>query len=211
MRKPLFLAALAATVSVCCAQAPHARAQQRPVAPTIAILDMTYIYENHQGFQARRDSLKHDAERTEGELKQERDAIKQLAAGLQDFRSGTLEYKQLEEQIAKREAELKVRLQLQQKEFMQREAKIYWLVYQEILDEVRNYSERNGIALVLRFNGDPIDPDNPPEVVKQLNKPVVYYNRAIDITPVILERLHARQPSATRPPQSVPPQSVPRR
>ena len=45
----------------------------------------------------------------------------------------------MEEEIARREADLSVKVQLQRKEFLMREAKIYNTIYQEIEQEVDYY------------------------------------------------------------------------
>jgi len=43
--------------------------------------------------------------------------------------------------------------------------------------------------LVLRFNGDQINPNRPEEILKAINKPVVSQNN-IDITPDVLALLN---------------------
>ena len=80
---------------------------------------------------------------------------------------------------------------------MEREAKIYYTVYQEVNDEVKYYSDRNGITMVLRFNGDPVDVNNRESVMREINKPIVYQN-GVDITPKILEALNKRTPVANK-------------
>lgn len=210
--------ALAAGIVACLVQFAAAQAP-RPPQPTVAIIDMTYIFEKHPGFQARRNSLRAEVEQAEVDVKARQEEIKKLVDRLNDFNPGTPEYKQLEEEITKRDADLKVKVQLSKKDFLLHEAKMYYTVYQEISDETRMYAERNGIQLVLRFNGDQIDMNNPQEVLKELNKAVVYSHPSIDITPIIVEQIERRQghPAATtgaRPPvQQVPgaPGAPPRR
>jgi outer membrane protein len=188
----------------------HAQAQS---PGNVAIVDLAYIFEQHQGFKVRSDALKGEAETAEAVLKREGEALRQLVDKLNEFKPGSPEYKQMEEEIAKREADLKVKLHIQRKEFIQKEAKVYYTVYQEIFQEVQAFCQANGIMLVLRFDGNSIDPDNPPEVVKQMQKLVVYNDRQIDITPIILERLARRQPTAQvpgnqgvrQPPAGIPP------
>lgn len=200
-------AALAAPASLALAQGPPSHAGM----PNIAIIDLTYIFENHQGFLARRESMRAEVQRAEDEVKRSRDEMKRLADKLEGFKPGSPEYKQLEEELSRLSANLNVNMQLKKKDFLLTEAKMYYAVYQEILDEVKLFAERNGIALVLRFNGEPIDTDNPQEVLKELNKSVVYHNRSIDITPIVLEQLNRRQANTNigaRPPanqQQVPP------
>ena len=210
-----FQVALATGIVACFASSAAAQA---PAPPSVAIIDMTYIFEKHPGFQARRDQLRGLVEQAENDVKGRQEELKKLVDRLNEYNPGTPEYKQLEEEITKRDADLKVKVQLSKKEFLLQEAKMYYTVYQEIADETRMYAERAGIQLVLRFNGDQIDTNNPQEVLKELNKAVVYSNPSIDITPIVLQQIERRQgqPAATtgaRPVQQVPgaPGAPPRR
>jgi hypothetical protein len=96
---------------------------------------------------------------------------------------------------------MNVRIQLQRKEFLVREAKIYNQVYQEIAKEVEMFAAANGISAVLRVNGDQVDPNDPQAVLQNINRQVVYFSRNLDITGVILDRLNrdAGRPAAQDP------------
>lgn len=198
MKRLIWIATLvAAVLTVSTASTAVAQGQpQQSYAPGVAIIDLTYIFENHPGFQARRDAMRQEVEQAEQEVKTRRDEMRKLAERLESFRAGTPEYKQLEEELSRRSADLNVSTQLKKKDFLLSESKMYYTVYQEVLDEVRFYAERNAVNLVLRFNGEPIDTSKPEEVLKELNKSVVYYNTSIDITPIILEQLKRRQGGA---------------
>jgi Skp family chaperone for outer membrane proteins len=169
------------------AQAP---ASQPTTGPRLALLDVSRIFKNHQRFKGMMEDMKADVERAEAQVKSERDAISQLADRLQEFHKGTPEYKQMEEDLAKRQAELAVRVNLQKNEFLQREAKIYNSVYQEIWQATDYFCKQNRIDMVLRFNSDQVDVDRPDSVLAFINKPVVWYDRGLDITDAILQDLN---------------------
>jgi Skp family chaperone for outer membrane proteins len=168
-----------------------AQAPVRPAAgQNIALLDVSYVFKNHARFKGMMEDMKADVERAEALVKSEREAIGKLAERLGEFRKGTENYQQLEEELARRQADLAVKVQLQKNEFLQREAKIYHNVYQEILQVTDDYSKRNGIDMVLRFNGDNPDVDKPETILAFINKPVVWYQRQLDITPIVLQELN---------------------
>lgn len=158
----------------------------------IALLDVSYIFKNHTRFKAMMADIQTDVERAGTQMKTERDTVKSLSEQLRDFRPGSANYKQLEEQVATRTSQLQVQLQLQRKEFLQREAKVYHTIYQEVQQEVEYYASSAGIAMVLRFNGDPVNQDKPDDVLRGINSQVVWSAKGLDITPVILERLNQR-------------------
>lgn len=176
-------------------------AAQRPSTPGVAIVDLTYIFANHTRFKAMTEDMRRDVEEAERNLKAQKESLQKMAEQLDQYRRGTPDYKSLEEELAKRQADMSAQVNLQKKNFLEQEAKNYYTVYLEILDQIKYYADANGISLVLRFNGDPIDSQDPREVIKELNKSVVYYNRTIDITPVILDAVNQTSPRpAGRPP-----------
>ena len=103
------------------------------------------------------------------------------------------------DKLAQRESDLKVKAALQQKEFAERESKIYLKAYQEVSAVVRTYAERNGITLVLRFSGAPPDPNNRDAVRAELLKTIQYSHRDIDITDPIMAELNRAAVASPQP------------
>lgn len=198
MRKPFLLATLAASVALIVLVGMYASAQmpaRPPARPAyggspVALIDVSRVFKEHVRFKAHMNQMKADVERAESEVKSMRTSMMQLARKLEDWRSGSPEYKGLEEEITQRQADLAVRVQLQKKDFLQREAKIYYQTYQEVLYEVDNFAKHNGISMVLRFNGDSVNMAVPQSVLQHINKPVVWYARDRDITNLVLDRLN---------------------
>jgi Skp family chaperone for outer membrane proteins len=207
----LFAAGLAVSIWAQGGAAPMVSAP--PQAPRVALLDVAYIFANHTGFEARMDSLKLEAEETRNQMKKQSETIRNLRDRLQELketRPGSPEYKQLEEQITSRQANLRIQLELLNKQFLEKEAQIYYAVYHAIQDEVKYYAAQRGIALVIRFNGEEIRQEEPEDVLRGVNSNVVWYSEALDITPDILRNLNLRagtaksNPSGTRPRPGVP-------
>ncbi|MES1213028.1 MAG: OmpH family outer membrane protein [Singulisphaera sp.] len=178
--------------------APHHAAAQHGggAAGSVALIDLPYVLKNHGGFNQRLEELRREAEGAENDLKAKRDAIQKLMVQLDDLNRGSPDFKKLEEEITKRQASLSVDVNITKKKFQEAEAKLYYEVYQAILAEVRYYAEANRITLVLKFNGDEANKDNPEEIMREMQKMVLYYNPAIDITPIILDRMKGQQPRA---------------
>lgn len=180
-----------------------AQGPARPAAgANIALLDVSYIFKNHTRFKGMMEDMKADVERAEAQVQTEKETMGKLVERMGEFTKGTLDYKQMEEDLAKRHANLQVQIQLQKKEFLQKEAKIYHNVYQEIWQTTDYYCKQNGIDMVLRFNGDKVDVEQPKSVLTFINKPVVWYQDRMDITPFVLQELNrtAPNPAAARQP-----------
>lgn len=218
MKKPYRWAVLAAALvslsylaSLAVGQAP-ARAPAQPMpGQTIALLDVTYIFKNHARFKSMMEEMKADVQRAENQVKTERDNLAKAAEDLQaTYRKGTPEYKNAEEALANRQAKLTVDVNRQKNEFLQREAKIYNTVYQEVWQATDYYCKQNGIDMVVRFNGDPVDVERPDSVLARINQQVVWYQGRVDITPAILRDLN-RPPAVNPGPASRPGVQLPPR
>ena len=99
-------------------------------------------------------------------------------------------------------AEFNLKMGKLRKEFLEREAKVYYQTYLEVVDAVKYYAKRQNIGLVLRFNGEPVDPNRRDDVLREINKPVVVQDQ-IDITPDMLALLNRDQQRWRRPPDNL--------
>ncbi len=175
-------------------QAPAAaqpRAASAAPAAHTAVIDVGYIFKNHARFKGAMDKMKDEVLAAENALKAERDRINGLMEQLKGFNPGTAEFKKLEAEVAKAQGDFNVNAQLQKKDFMDREAKVYMQVYAEIEQAVSQFARQHGIAVVHRFDGDPVDSTDRNRILGNITKPIVYHDPQVDITPDILRMLNA--------------------
>ncbi len=158
----------------------------------IAVVDISYIFKKHERFKSTMEQMKKEMETIEAELKGDREKIAQQEQARNQFNPGSAEYKKAEEDIARQMADFNLKMGKLRKEFLEREAKVYFQTYLEVVDVVKYYAKRQGIGLVLRFNGEPVDPNRRDDVLREINKPVVVQDQ-IDITPDVLMLLNRDQ------------------
>ncbi len=174
----------------------------------IAVIDITYILENYARLKQATDRFKVDVENTGKQFKAEQESITKSAERLGTLKSGSPDYKKLEEELAQKASDLKVKASLEEKDFAERESQMYLAAYREVSNVVRVYAEHHGISLVLRFSGKPVDPNNRDAIRAELFKTVLYNSPTIDITDAILAELNrgaaAAPPTAGRPPAARP-------
>ncbi|MCE9604162.1 MAG: OmpH family outer membrane protein [Planctomycetia bacterium] len=189
MMKTIFSALLATIVLSMAAPAfAQQPAQPHPqVISPIAILDLPYLFRNHNRFKQMDEVLKQEIGGAEGTFMTEQKAMKEMVTRLQELKQGTPEYKQLEEELAKRDADMSLRINIMKKNFAEKKAKNYFDVYQEVMRYVGYHAQNNGVVLVINFNGDPVDGSNPQSVIQGLNSTVLYKHPGVDITPIVLE------------------------
>lgn len=182
------------------AQAPNA-AGAKAKEYGIAVVDVGYIFKNHQGFLARMESMKGEVSGIEQQLEADRQNIVKMEQGKANYKPGTPEYSQMDDKIATARASFQLKMQKMQKEFLAKEAKVYYDTYQEVSQMITNYARYQKIGLVLRFNGEPADPLRRETVLREINKPVQFHD-SIDITPDILALLNRNAPQNPAAPTS---------
>lgn len=173
----------------------------------VAVVDVSYIFKQHQRFRTTMESMKKEMESTEADLKGDRDKLQRMEEQRGTLNAGSPEYKQLDEELARGMAEFNLKMKRLRASFMEREAQVYYQTYLEVSEAVKTYATRNDIGVVIRFNGEPVDPNRREDVLREINKPVVFQNQ-IDITPDVLALLNRDATSTARP--SGPASSIPR-
>lgn len=171
----------------------------RPAAPaaaagagtSVAVIDVAFIYKNHNRFNATMLDIKNDIEQFEAYVRKKQGEFKTLGEALGTYNAGSQEYRQKEEELARLQSDLQVEVGLKRKEFLQQEARVYFRVYKEIEGEVTTFAQRNGIQLVLRFNKtDDMKEDDRASVLQGVNRAVVF-QQSRDITDIVLAKLNA--------------------
>lgn len=186
----------------------QAVAQQRP-APQIAVIDLGYIFSQHIRFKQMTEELRRDIEAAENELRANKQQLQKMVEQLEEFSKGSQEYKQHEEDVVKRESDLRVQVNMQKRDFNEKEARIYYNVYKEVMEQVRYYADKHGILLVMQFSGEPVDESDANSIRQSLGKQVLHHNQAIDITPFILDAVNPPvRPNRQSPPLTNRPQRV---
>ena len=191
MRSFLQLAALAASVVSVLASPGTVAAQQ---GTRVALIDIRQVFDSHSRFKARQDELKREYEDFNGRLRDQQKQYTTTAENLKRFKPGTVDYKRTETDLANMRARFTADKQLKDKEFMEREAKVYFEAYQEVQKQVTNFANEYGVSLVLNYNSRPMNKDNPQSVRMGVVRPVVYAYQQLDITKEIIKRVNAGVP-----------------
>ena len=150
---------------------------------------MSKIFQNHDGFKRAMEGMKEEVKQYEETLRARHQALAKKKEELAGFRPGTREYVTRERAIADETAKLSVDTQLKKKEFLEREARVYYRIYEEVTRAIQEYATRSGISLVLRYNGQKMNPEDRNSVLAGVNRAIVYQNN-LDITADIIDRLN---------------------
>ena len=169
---------------------------QRTVMPAeggsqnVVLLDIGKVFKAHAKFNAGMESMQREVAAFRAEIEQDQSQIQTMAEELRGLNSDDPKAKQLEATLTKMTADLQVKYQLKNKDFIEREAKLYYATYMHISLTVTTFCDANGISLVLRHSSEEVDPNSRESVMQTINNPVVFEHRR-DITDYVVRQVNA--------------------
>ncbi len=181
-------AILLAMVSLC-PMAPGFAWAQESTGHRIAVIDVAYIFKNHEGIKAQVEKVEADLKAYDAELQAKREELKQAAEQLKSFKVGSAEYAAQEERVASMESKLRLDMARKRKELADAEARIYYENYQLIANGVKFLANHYKINLVLRYNSEAMDPDQSDTVIRSVMKTIVYHDDSLDMTKGVMQYL----------------------
>ena len=166
--------------------------KKTPAEPhKVGLIDMAHVFKNYKKFEALREDLKIDIQRSDEQAKQSAEEIKAKQAQMKEFKEGTPDYVQMETELLQLTSKFEAFRKSQQREFLRKESKIYKTIYLEVTDMVEKAAVAFGYTLVIRFNRQDLDSSkNPQEVMQRMNRQVVYHRTDDDLTDPVLKELN---------------------
>jgi Skp family chaperone for outer membrane proteins len=193
--------AIVCAASFACGALPAVAQNTTPAAfvPVVAVVDLPMLLQNHTRFKNKQEELKRQIQAAEEMVKADQKIIEEHMKRMQEFKPQSPDYKTAEEQAAKYNADLQLKVNIQKRNFAEFRTKAFAEVQDEIANYVYHYALSQGILVVLNFNGEEVDANNPQSVMQALYNPVLYKHPASDITPQILQMINQQLPVAPRP------------
>ena len=169
--------------------------QAQDTGGIVAVLDVAKVFDQNADFKAKMDQIKNQAESLKQQIQAKQEKIRTDAAQLQEYEVGSPDRNQLEAALEQRQAALRTEARQAEQDLLNREARIYYDTYKQMQTVVASIAQEYGISLVLRFESDPIDPDNRPEVIKGVNRAVVYHHK-LDLTSMVINKMQTTTANA---------------
>jgi Skp family chaperone for outer membrane proteins len=185
------------------------QAQQPRTGTTVAVVDIAVVMENNTKFKSMLDSIQVEINQFDVTLESARKKVTSMVEELQSYNPGTTAYSQLEESIAKIQADVQVQMQIKRKNVLQKEATVFHECYTEVQKTIATFCERNGISLVLNYDSKAINPQSRESVLKGVNRDIVY-QRSLNITKYIVDAVNKGNATAAPASVSNPSTTVPR-
>ena len=153
----------------------------------VAILDVAAVFQKNLEFNTQMAEIKESANELKSQITEQQKAIQLKAQEISAMESGPSRFEQ-EAALEQQQAQLKTKARQAETNLLNREAQIYYVTYQKLQSVVAAVAEANGIVLVLRFDNSPINGNVRPEVIKAVNRSVVYNNQ-LDLTNLVTQQM----------------------
>jgi Skp family chaperone for outer membrane proteins len=175
--------------------APEKAASNTP--HKVGLIDMAHVFKNYKKFEALREELKEEISASEAKAKAMQDELGEMQKQMKGLAEGGPEYTKAEQVIVKKAAEFETFRRSASRDFLKKESQIYLQVYNETSDAVKRYADFYKYTLVIRFNREELDTENPQNLLQGMNRQVVYHKPEDDITVSVLDYLNRKYtPSA---------------
>ena len=197
MKKLPFLTASLAVLVVLAMAAGNVSAQTAPTAEAsvphkVGLIDMAQVFKEYKKFEVLREDLKNSILESDTKAKQMAEQIKRIQVEMKEFKAGSTDYISRETQLAKLTSDFETFRKVAQRDFLRQEAGIYHTIYLEVVDAVERYAYHFKYTLVLRFNRSELESGDPQELIKGMNRQVVYSRPSDDITLSVIDFLNRK-------------------
>jgi hypothetical protein len=142
--------AVLASANRCVASAKDAQKQPS----VIALVDLGEILKNDPARKQKMSAMKADVQSATDEIKKEKT--------------------KLEERIAKDGSALRLKIGLQKRNFVQREAQLLLTVYEQATEQIDEYARTHDVDVVLNFTSKLPDSQNPQAIIRHINRQIVW-------------------------------------
>ena len=188
----LSLVAVIAAVSV------SANAQEGKTPGQVVLLDVAKVFRVNKEFDDGMKSIKAEAQTLKNEIEAKQKKLQEEAVKVANtFEVGTSERNQKEAQLEQEQTTLRTYARQKETDLLNREAQIYYTTYQKMQSKVAQFAQGNDIALVLRFDSEDMNPTNRADVIKGVNRAVVFHHYR-DISKYIIQEMGPMTEEAIR-------------
>ncbi|MBS0204677.1 MAG: OmpH family outer membrane protein [Planctomycetes bacterium] len=170
----------------------------------VGLIDMAHVFKNYTKFTMMREELKAEIQVSEEKAKAMQAELADMQNALKKVMEGSKEYSKIEQEIVKKAAEFEGFRRTASREFLKKESQIYLQVYTETSKAVEKYADHFKYTLIIRFNREELDTENPQTLLQGMNRQVVYHHDEDDITVPVLDFLNDRYAKSGAAPAAAP-------
>jgi Skp family chaperone for outer membrane proteins len=173
--------------------AGEARAEEpaSPAVPKIGFVNLKKIFDEYERSATFEKEI-NDFKNAEAEkLEKTKKKVEELQKELDLIRKNSKEWFKIQMDIVRKKKELETDEKLSSLEIKRRLLKASEEIYQDIIDQIKEYAEAKGYALILKIESGRIESDSEVQFMLKVNsRGVLFYKEDLDITDEIVRELN---------------------
>jgi Skp family chaperone for outer membrane proteins len=158
----------------------------------VAIVNVDKVFRAYKPLQDKLAPLKADVQEFEKTVQLKQVELETVQQKLVRAAPDSGEGPKLQQQFIKLQAELRGLIEKERKSFAKREAKIHADVYREMEEQVKKLCKARGIKLVVRQSDGALDDEKVEEVLKALNRNIIYAED-LDLTDAVIKAMEGEK------------------
>jgi Skp family chaperone for outer membrane proteins len=163
----------------------------------IAVVNLDKVFNGYKKHAARLQPIREGAKELDESVQIRQVEMETAANQLRKAMPGSPEQLRLQQQLIKLQNDLRIYLETERQKLQKSEVSALIATQKDVDEQIKITSKERGFKLVLRQYPPPEVNQPLQEVVKNLNRDVVYYEDALDITDEVLEALNETKPNGT--------------
>ncbi len=197
MKKAILAITVAIVIQSLCI--PAVRAQETAAGPgLVAVLDVVRVFNENADHAQKMDQIRQKAESVKTTIEQKFVQLQDEAKEAMKLEQNTAQRNQVEAQLEQRQAAIKTEARQQETDLLTEEARVYFQTWNKLQQVIGQVASHNNISLVLRYDSASIDPENRNDVIKGVNRSVIYHDR-LDITDLVIQQMGPSTANAAAP------------
>lgn len=181
---PTFVIALIVSVSAPLTTVGWGQDQGR-----VCVLDVAEVFKRNQAFESEMEKIRTEAASLKAKVEQDFANLQREAEKLEQYQIGSAERNEMESQLMQSQALLQSKARQSEADLLAREAKIYFQTYKRMEEIVAEIANEYNISLVLRYDSQTMKQDDRADVIKGVNRAVVY-QKGLDLTNLVSQQLN---------------------
>lgn len=155
----------------------------------VCVLDVAEVFKRNQAFESEMEKIRNEAASLKAKVEQDFMNLQRDAEKVEQYQVGSAERNEIESQLMQSQALLQSRARQAEADLLAREARIYFQTYKQMEEIVAKIAEEYNISLVLRYDSQAMKQDDRADVIKGVNRAVVY-QKGLDLTNLVSQQLN---------------------
>lgn len=156
-------------------------------------LDVAEVFKQYKKFKNAKQDIQDEVASLSLKAKRMVDEIRQLEAATKSADENSSQRRELERELIQKRRKVEDFQRVQRENLVKQEATLYKTVYLEVLDAVRVVADEQRFTAVMRFDRSAANEvSSREEILKFLNRGVVFHRDENDLTDAIIDRLNTK-------------------